>query len=124
MKKYFIERPQSVVPTNNCNQLKFIYSEKATKFCEISNLLLSVCTVFKSKVEISQNFVAFSEYTNFNNIDDFNEFLLLLKSLIEEHARLDFLVFLSTRLAISYVINEKFQNDRLFRSPRLLGTSE
>ena len=46
--------------------LKFIYSEKAKKFCEISTLLLSVCTVDKSKVEISQNFVAFSEYTNFN----------------------------------------------------------
>ena len=47
--------------------LKFIYSEKATKFCEISTLLLSVCTVDKSKVEISQNFVAFSEYTNFTS---------------------------------------------------------
>ena len=47
--------------------LKFIYSEKAkaTKFCEISTLLLSVCAVDKSKVEIFQNFVAFSEYTNF-----------------------------------------------------------
>ena len=78
----------------------------------------------KSKVEISQKIVAFSEYTNFNNIDNFNGFLLLLKSLIEEHACLDLLVFLSTRLAISYVINEKFKNDRLFRSPRLLGTSE
>ena len=47
--------------------LKFIYSEKATKFCEISALLLSVCTVDKSKVEISQNFVAFSEYMKFKN---------------------------------------------------------
>ena len=37
---------------------KLIYSEKATKFCENSNLLLSG----KSRVEISQNFVAFSEY--------------------------------------------------------------
>ena len=46
--------------------LKFIYSEKATKFCEISPLLLTVCTVVKSKGEISQNFVAFSEYINFN----------------------------------------------------------
>ena len=46
--------------------LKFIYSEKVTKFCEISTLLLTVCTVVKSKVEVSQNFVAFSEYTNFN----------------------------------------------------------
>ena len=47
-------------------QIKFIYSEKATKFCEISTLLLTVCTVVKSKVEISQNVVAFSEYMNFN----------------------------------------------------------
>ena len=42
--------------------VKFIYSEKATKFCKISTLLLTVCTVVKSKVDISQNFVAFSEY--------------------------------------------------------------
>ena len=30
------------------------------------HLILTVCTVVKSKVEISQNFVAFSEYMNFN----------------------------------------------------------
>ena len=42
-----------------------MYSEKATKFGEISTVFLSVCTVGKSKEEISQNFVAFSEYTNF-----------------------------------------------------------
>ena len=47
------------------NYLKFIYSEKATKFCEILTLLLTVCTVVKSKVKISQNSVAFSEYMNF-----------------------------------------------------------
>ena len=47
---------------------KFIYSEKATQCCEISTFLLSVCTVDKSKVEISQNFLAFSEYTNFSSI--------------------------------------------------------
>ena len=45
--------------------VKFVYSEKATKFCEISNLLLSIVHTDKSKVEISQNFVAFSEYMNF-----------------------------------------------------------
>ena len=45
--------------------LKFIYSEKATKFWEISALLLSYVVPIKSKVEISQNFLAFSEYTNF-----------------------------------------------------------
>ena len=48
-----------------CKKLKFIYSEKATKVCEIFPLLLTVCTVVKSKGKISQNFVAFSEYMNF-----------------------------------------------------------
>ena len=49
--------------------VKFIYSEKATKFCEISTVYLSYRTAYvlpvKSKVEISQYFVAFSEYMNF-----------------------------------------------------------
>ena len=45
--------------------IKFIYSEKATKFCKIFTLLLTVCTAVKSKVKILQNFVAFSEYMNF-----------------------------------------------------------
>ena len=39
--------------------LKFIYSEKATKFCKIVTLLLSYVVTVKSKV-------AFSEYVNFN----------------------------------------------------------
>ena len=47
--------------------LKFIYSEKATNFCEISNVDLSYVVTVKSTVEISQNFVAFSEYMNFNS---------------------------------------------------------
>ena len=42
--------------------IKFIYSEKATKFC---NLDLSYVVTVKSTVEISENFVAFSEYMNF-----------------------------------------------------------
>ena len=45
--------------------IKFIYSEKATKFCEIFPFLLTVCTAVKSQGKISQNFVAFSEYMNF-----------------------------------------------------------
>ena len=51
--------------------LKFIYSEKATKFCEIFPLLLTQVTTVhtvKSKGKISQNFVAFSEYMNFTLI--------------------------------------------------------
>ena len=42
------------------NSLKFIYSEKATKFCEISTVDLSYVVMVKSRVEILQNFVAFS----------------------------------------------------------------
>ena len=49
----------------NYKYVKVIYSEKATKFCEISTLLLSYVVPVKRKVEISQNFVAFSEYMNF-----------------------------------------------------------
>ena len=44
--------------------LKFIYSEKATKFCKIFPLLLTVFTAVKKR-KISQHFVAFSEYMNF-----------------------------------------------------------
>ena len=48
--------------------LKFIYSEKATKFCEISTLFLSYAVPVKRKVDISQNIVAFSECMNFKYI--------------------------------------------------------
>ena len=58
--------------------LKFIYSEKATKYCEISTVDLSYVVPVKSKVEILQNFVAFSEYyMNFNwkiELDFFQNF--------------------------------------------------
>ena len=47
--------------------VKFIYSEKATKFYEISTGDLSYEVQVKSMVEISQNFVAFSEYMNFTS---------------------------------------------------------
>ena len=53
---------------NISSNLKFKYSEKATRFCKISTFILSVCTVDRSKVEILLNFVAFSEYTNFSQI--------------------------------------------------------
>ena len=53
--------------------LKFIYSEKATKLCEIFTLFLTVCTIVKSIVKISQNCVAFSEHImNFTNKIYFN----------------------------------------------------
>ena len=47
--------------------VKFIYSEKATNFCEISTLDLSYVVTVKSTVEILQNFVTFSEYMNFKS---------------------------------------------------------
>ena len=56
-----------IVSHFNLRCLKFLYSEKATKFCEISTLLLSTVHAGKSKVEILQNFVTFSEYMNFVN---------------------------------------------------------
>ena len=59
--------------------LKLIYSEKATEFCEISTLLLTGTTQDKSKVEISQNFVAFSEYMNFKKISLLSSLLLAVK---------------------------------------------
>ena len=46
-------------------QIKVEKSQKATKFCEIFISLLSYVVQVKSKVKISQNFVAFSEYMNF-----------------------------------------------------------
>ena len=49
----------SLIPLDS---VKFLYSEKVTKFCEISTFLLSYVVPVKSKVEISQNFAAFSEY--------------------------------------------------------------
>ena len=48
------------------NFLKFIYSEKAIQFWEIFHLLLTTVHKVKSKGKIWQNFVAFSEYMNFN----------------------------------------------------------
>ena len=53
--------------TRTSLNVKFIYSEKATKFCEIFTLRLSYVVPVKSKVEISRNFVTFSEYMNNSN---------------------------------------------------------
>ena len=58
--------------------VKFICSEKTTKFCEISTLLLTGTTQDKSKVEILKNFVAFSEYMNFKTLGEFHFNLVVL----------------------------------------------
>ena len=54
-----------VVVKCSSRTVKFIYSEKATKCCKIFTLLFSYVVPVKSKVKISRNFVAFSEYMNF-----------------------------------------------------------
>ena len=51
--------------------VNFVYSEKATKFCEISTLLLTGTKQAASMVEILQNFVAFSEYMTFKRKSTF-----------------------------------------------------
>ena len=48
------------------SQVKFIYSEKATNFRKISTLLLFYVMPVKSRFH--KNFVAFSDYMNFNNL--------------------------------------------------------
>ena len=48
--------------------VKFIYSKTATKFCQIFTLRLSYVVPVKSKENISQNFVAFSESMNFTYV--------------------------------------------------------
>ena len=66
LRNILLESLNQALPTLCCIiLLKFVYSEKATKFCEISTLLLSTLHTDKSKVNISQNFVAFLEYMNF-----------------------------------------------------------
>ena len=50
---------------NGKKNVKFIYSEKASKFYEIFPLLLTIVHTVKSKWKILQNFMAFSEYMNF-----------------------------------------------------------
>ena len=57
----------------SASALKFIYSEKATKLYEMSNIDFSFVVTVKSTVEIFQNFVAFSEYMNFKLRADLNE---------------------------------------------------
>ena len=63
--------------------MKFIYSEKATKFCKIFTLLLSYGVPVKSKLKILQNFVALSEYMNFTYIQVYDVFAYQICLVIE-----------------------------------------
>ena len=74
MYSFFVQEFHEIAPINmlcclflsKCSLVKFIYSEKATNFCEISTVDLSYVVTVKYLVEISQNFVAFSEYINYD----------------------------------------------------------
>ena len=50
-----------------CSQIKYckVHIFWEDWFCEISTIYLSYLVTVKSTMEISQNFVAFSEYMNF-----------------------------------------------------------
>ena len=50
-------------------KLEFKTIGKVHTFWEISNIDLSYVVMVKSKVQISQNFVVFSEYMNFTQIE-------------------------------------------------------
>ena len=64
-------------------QVKFIYSEKATKFCEIFTFLLTTERIVKIKVKISQNVVAFSECNNFTTLVPDSRVLKIFKKDVE-----------------------------------------
>ena len=70
---------------SNFGPLKFIYCEKATKFCEISTVDLSYVVPVKSTVEISQNFVAFSEYMNFKNPYSSDKIVYCVAVVVRKH---------------------------------------
>jgi ribosomal protein S26 len=58
-----------VVKIKGANLGKFIYSEKAIKVCIFSTVDLTATTQDTSMLEISQTFVAFSEYMNLNEVN-------------------------------------------------------
>ena len=68
----FVISQTSRFPFSPENIVKFIYSEKATKFWEISTVDLFYIVPVKSSLKILPNFVASSEYTNFNTNYDQN----------------------------------------------------
>ena len=65
--QYFSYFNPRKIPRENCLAVKFIYSEKAKMFCEISTIDLYYVVAVKSTVDILQTCVAFSEYMNFIN---------------------------------------------------------
>ena len=66
--RYLIDSVIVLLVVATSSTIRFIYSEKATKFCEISTLDLTYVVTVKSTVEISKNCVAFSEHMNFTTL--------------------------------------------------------
>ena len=91
--------------------LKFIYSERATKCCEIYSVDLSYVVTVKSTVEISQNFVAFSEYMNFNYLfyQDIQWILLGILQIARQNA-LNF--WMNSYFYVSALLQDIFHNVR------------
>ena len=93
--------------------LKFTYSEKATKFCEIFTLLLSYVVPVKSKVKILQNLVAFSEYMNFKNIINLPRIDILQSKILGVSTN-----FCQVRLTSLNLESSAFESFLMIASPR------
>ena len=91
--------------------VKFIYSEKAANFCEISTVDLSYVVTVKFTVEISQNFVACSEYMNFTSLyDPWTILFLLSTSMLFQcngREKKNWIQFLTPDFAISTKWNQR-----------------
>ena len=99
---------QSLQLTRTAAQIKFIYSEKATKFCEISTVDLTVTTQDKT-MEISQKFVAFTEYMNFKVFHLVHVMTLLNKLRL----------MLSCSIVLRHRLNSKFTREPLIYYVRI-----
>ena len=79
-------------------------------FCEISTGDLSYVITDKSTVEILQNFVAFSEYMNFNilNYNIIGTYLLNANTLVKKNLQ----TVVSRCMTIVHIISDPFEKER------------
>ena len=59
----------TLLPANEYDTIDIDFNKRNNLALKIFNSLLTGTTLDKSKVKIAQNFVAFSEYINFNKLD-------------------------------------------------------
>ena len=93
--------------------LKFIYSEKATKFGEVSTFLSTVHTD-KNKVEISKNFEAFSEYMNIILTLDLREIIYIQYFMLLQTSDFRLLTFVCLDAYLKLGWRNVFRNGRNF----------